>query len=123
MTRPLSPIIEMPASKEPYSKGISVLKRLQQASASAGPMTAALARMKRMSLMRQHNRAKTAGSASELDAALADAAHTRSASTSGPPSARDSEKLDHVDEHGDPILGGELMVKVVDAQARSSTTV
>lgn len=78
---------------------------------------AALTKLKRLSIMRQTVKPRTIGSGAEFDGMLAESGLT-SASLSleralSPQTLTDKEQTD---EDGNPILGGELVVKVVDAQ-------
>jgi len=74
-----------------------------------------------MSMMRHAAKSRTIGSASEFDAMLADSGLTRASLSLdralSSPTAVDREQ---VDERGNKILGGELVVKVWDAQASRS---
>ena len=86
---------------------------------SSGLAASTLTKLKRLSMMRQSNKPRTIGSGTEFDAMLADSGLTRASlgsldrTLSSPATAADKEQLD---EHGNPILGGELLVKVWDAQ-------
>lgn len=69
--------------------------------------------------MRSTAKPRTIGSASEFDAMLADSGLTRASLSMDRMGA--SPKLaenNQVDEQGNKILGGELVVKVWDAQVR-----
>ena len=89
---------------------------------SSGLAASTLTKLKRLSMMRQPNKPRTIGSGTEFDAMLADSGLTRASlgsldrTLSSPATAADKEQLD---EHGNPILGGELLVKVWDAQVRT----
>ena len=84
---------------------------------STGIGAATLNRLKRISIMRGPSKPRTIGSGSEFDAMLADSGLTR-ASLSLDMAVSPTQALDkgQVDENGNKILGGELVVKVWEAQ-------
>lgn len=84
---------------------------------SSGLGAATLSRLRRISMMRSTTKPRTIGSGSEFDAMLADSGLTRASLSldRGPGSPKLSGKA-QTDGHGNRILGGELVVKVWDAQ-------
>ena len=86
--------------------------------ASSGLGAATLNRLKRISMIRSNAKPRTIGSGTEFDAMLADSGLTRASlsldRTTSSPKVIDSNA--QVDGHGNKILGGELVVKVSDAQ-------
>lgn len=88
---------------------------LQPASSSLGMAT--LSKLRRLSIMRQQPKQRTIGSGIEFDAMLAENGLTRASFSLdrglGSPTSTDGGRMD---TSGNPILGGELVVKVVDAQ-------
>lgn len=81
-----------------------------------------LGHLRRLSSL-QKPKQRTIGSGVEFDAMLAEAGLTHASLSLdrnyGSPVATDKEKLDAA---GNPILGGELLVKVIDAQVLSFPT-